>query len=137
MTGEGQGEGDSARRGARTSPEWVTFGVATAILMLVVSALVGLALRENEPATPLAGRPGPVREIDGRFYVAVDVVNDGDEAAAEVQVTAELTIGGVTTSGEQVIDFLGGGESQSVTFVFTDDPATAELSISVTAFAAP
>lgn len=131
------GEGDLAQRGVRTSPEWVTFGVATTILLLVVSALVGLSLRANEPATPHAGRPGPSREIDGRFYVAVDIVNDGDEAAAEVQVTAELTIGAVTTSGEQVIDFLGGGESQSVTFVFTDDPATAKLSISVTAFAAP
>ena len=131
------GEGDLAQRGARTSPEWVTFGVATTILLLVVSALVGLSLRESEPATPHARQPGPSREINGRFYVAVDIINDGDEAAAEVQVTAELTIGGVTTSGEQVIDFLGGGESQSVTFVFTDDPATAELSISVTAFAAP
>jgi uncharacterized protein (TIGR02588 family) len=36
-----------------------------------------------------------------------------------------------------VVDFLGGGESQKLTFVFSDDPADGELVISVTGYAEP
>lgn len=121
----------------RSGPEWVTFGVAAGVLLLVVAALVGLAFRTSDPAAPAAKEPGPVRKVDGRYFVPVDIVNNGDEAAAEVQVSAELVVDGVTTTGGQVIDFLGGGEMQSLTFAFGDDPAGGKLTIDVTAFAAP
>jgi hypothetical protein len=53
------------------------------------------------------------------------------------KVVAELTIDGATSSGDQVVDFLGGGESQELTFVFADDPADGELVINVTGYAKP
>jgi uncharacterized protein (TIGR02588 family) len=121
----------------RSGPEWITFGVSAVVLFVVVATLVGLAFRESAAAEPVARLPGPVREVDGQFFVPVDIVNRGDEGAAEVQVLAELTIGGETTSGDQVIDFLGGGEVQQLTFAFDDDPASGEIIISVTGFAAP
>ena len=107
------------------------------ILALVVGVLVTLAFRTADPANPTADAPGPVVQVGEQFRVPVDVVNHGDLAAAEVQVMAELTIDGETTSGDQVIDFLGGGERQAITFVFADDPASGDLVVSVTGFAEP
>lgn len=133
----GASERSKAQPTARTGPEWVTFGVAAVILLLVVGALVGLAFRSTDPAAPTAKQPGQVREVDGRYFVPVEIVNTGDEAAAEVQVSAELVVDGVTTTGDQVIDFLGGGEVQSLTFAFADDPGAGELTVSVTGFANP
>ena len=107
------------------------------MLAVVVAVLVVLAFGSAAPATPTAGTPGRARQVGGNFLVPVEIVNHGDLAAAEVQVVAELTVDGTTTSGDQVVDFLGGGESQQLTFVFADDPAGGELVITVTGYADP
>jgi uncharacterized protein (TIGR02588 family) len=121
----------------RSGPEWIILGVSAAILATVVGVLVVLAFRTADPASPTADAPGPARQVGEQFFVPIDIVNHGDLGAAEVQVMAELTIDGVTTSGDQVVDFLGGGERQKLTFVFSDDPAHGELVISVTGYAEP
>ncbi len=121
----------------RKGPEMVTFAVSALLLTIVVGLLVWLAFQTDSPASPTAGRPGPVREAQGQYYVPVEVTNHGDQAAAEVQVVAELTVGDRTVTGDQVIDFLGGGEAQLLTFAFADDPATGELTVVVTGFSEP
>ena len=78
-----------------------------------------------------------MKEISGQYFVPVEIVNRGDLAAAQVQVVAELTIGGNTISSDQVVDFLGGGETQGLTFIFADDPAEGDLTITVAGFAEP
>jgi uncharacterized protein (TIGR02588 family) len=128
---------EHVQHAVRTRPEWVTFGASALILVIVVGLLVAHAFRTDDPAAPAADRPGSVRQVGGQFFVPVEIVNHGDLAAAEVQVVAELTIDGATSSGDQVIDFLGGGESQELTFVFAADPADGELVISVTGYAEP
>jgi uncharacterized protein (TIGR02588 family) len=128
---------ERVERAARSGPEWIIFGASAAIVAGVVGVLVVLAFRTADPAAPTADTPGSAEQIGNQFLVPVDIVNQGDRAAAEVQVVAELTINGTTTSGDQVVDFLGGGETQELTFVFTDDPADGELVITVTGFAAP
>jgi uncharacterized protein (TIGR02588 family) len=127
----------SVESAARSRPEWIVLGVSASILAVVVGVLVALAFGTADPATPTAGTPGRARQVGEQFLVPVEIVNRGDLAAAEVQVVAELTIGGTTTSGDQVVDFLGGGESQQLTFVFADDPADGELVITVTGYADP
>jgi uncharacterized protein (TIGR02588 family) len=127
----------SGQAATRSGPEWIIVGVSALILATVVGVLLVLAIRTDEPANPAADPPGPARQVGEQFFVPVDIVNNGDVGAAEVQVVAELTIDGVTSSGDQVVDFLGGGERQALTFIFADDPATGELKISVTGFAEP
>ena len=126
-----------AQRAVRTRPEWVTFGVSAMILAVVVGLLVVRAFHTDAAAAPIADRPGPVKEISGQYFVPVEIVNRGDLAAAQVQVVAELTIGGNTISSDQVVDFLGGGETQGLTFIFADDPADGDLTITVAGFAEP
>jgi uncharacterized protein (TIGR02588 family) len=121
----------------RSGPEWIILGVSALILAIVVGVLVVLAFRTADPAMPAADAPGPVRQVGDQFFVPIDIVNHGDLGAAEVQVMAALTIDGETSIADQVVDFLGGGERQELTFVFADDPAEGELVISVTGFAEP
>ena len=128
---------ERVQRATRSGPEWIILGASASILAVVVGVLVVLAFRTAAPASPAADTPGPARQVGEQFLVPINIVNHGDLAAAEVQVVAELTIDGATSSGDQVVDFLGGGESQELTFVFADDPADGELVISVTGYAEP
>lgn len=128
---------NSAPRAARSIPEWVTFGVSAFVLAAVVATLTVLAFREDAPAAPTVGRIAEANEVDGQFLVPVEVVNRGDEAAASVQVTAELRVGSEVATGDLSIDFLGGGETEELVFVFRDDPSEGELTIEVVGFAQP
>jgi uncharacterized protein (TIGR02588 family) len=135
MTGrKGAGKGTSP---SRTGAEWVSFGAAVAVLAVVVVLIAAQMTGAQSPPAPIAARHGRVREVKGRYFVPVRVVNEGDETAADVQVSAELTIGGETTEGDQTIDFLAGDEEEDLTFAFDDDPADGELVISVRGFTTP
>ena len=107
------------------------------ILVFVVGLLVVSAFHSDVAAAPVADRPGSVRQVGDQFFVPVEIVNRGDLGAAQVQVVAELTIDGNITSSDQVIDFLGGGETQELTFVFAANPADGELVVTVVGFAEP
>jgi uncharacterized protein (TIGR02588 family) len=79
-----------------------------------------------------------VRQVGSRFYVRVEVDNRGDRTAQAVQVVAELTQRGeVVEEAEQTVDFLSGGEVETVEFVFTEDPASGELAVRVAGFLLP
>ena len=84
----------------RTRPEWLTLGVASAVLGCVLTALVVLSIRVDRPATPTVTIAPGIHERDGRFFVQVEVHNDGDRAAADVQVLAELVGPEGTVSSE-------------------------------------
>lgn len=125
------------KRPPRTNAEWVTFAVSCVVVLAVAGLLVVQLLRHDEVARPVARVAGPVVATSGAFHVPVDVRNNGDETAAEIQVTAELTIDGETATADQTIDFLAGGEQESLTFVFDDDPRAGELTVGVGSYRAP
>lgn len=130
------GAGDQ-RRGGRSTAEWVTFA-ASCLVLVVLVVLVASSMSEHPaPAAPTATVAGPVEEQGDGFHVPVEVRNEGDDAAADVQVVAELTIEGEPTESDVVIDFLAGQESDEVVFVFPDDPADGELTVRVGSFAQP
>lgn len=120
----------------RTPAEWVTFGISAAILLVVVAA-VALQLRGDEdPPAPVA-QVVEVRPVGKQFQVVVAVTNNGDQTAANVQMTGELDIDGEVTTGDQTIDFLAGGEQRRVVFVFPDDPDNGDLTVIVSGFTIP
>ncbi len=128
---------DAKRSARRATVEWVTLGVSAAVLSSVVTMLVALSFRFDNPARPTVSANRIVEQVDERFFVSIEIVNRGDRAASAVEVAAEMIGPQGTTSATQVIDFLGGGETQQLTFVLPDDPATAELVIEVRSFANP
>lgn len=76
-------------------------------------------------------------EIEGGYQVPVEVQNVGDEAAANVKVSAELEAGAETRKAEETIDFLAPAEKTMVTCVFDHDPRKGHLFVSVSAFREP
>lgn len=120
----------------RSAAEWATFAIASAMLLAVVGFIVIQIPKTAPPAAP-AATVSKVTERDGRFFVAVEVENRGGRTAENVQVLATLTIGEDETEGDQVVDFLAGGEVEEVEFVFDDDPASGELAVSVTGYLVP
>ena len=123
-------------RQPRSPAEWVTLLVSLLVLAVLVGLIVVRLVDERDPAAPVATIDG-VEEIGDVHHVEVTVRNDGDDTAADVQIVAELVIGDETTEADQVLDFLAGDEEEQVVFVFEDDPADGELSVSVSGFSVP
>jgi uncharacterized protein (TIGR02588 family) len=121
----------------RTAAERVTFAVSCAVLLVVVALVVVQLVGEHDPAAPEAHRVGPVRVVGGQHFVDVAVTNGGDATAANVQVTASLVIDGESTEGDQSIDFLAGGETEDLVFVFDDAPSDGELTVAVSGYGVP
>lgn len=128
---------DDGRR--RSGAEWATFAASVGVLGLVVALLVGqlVATDDDPPAPVVAIVEAEIEPRGGVFHVPVDVHNDGDRAAANVQLLAELATSDGTESGDQTIDVLGAGETTRVVFVFAADPADGELTVAVGGFAVP
>ncbi|MBA3399715.1 MAG: TIGR02588 family protein, partial [Acidimicrobiia bacterium] len=58
--------------------------------------------------------------------------------AEAVQVIGELTIDGeVVAAGEQFIDFLSGGETEEIVFIFDRAAPEAETSLRVASYKSP
>ena len=125
----------------RTRPtraaEWVTFGVAAAIVLAVVVTILSLNGGSTSPPAPRV-ETGAVDERDGRFFVPVRVLNKGEETVQNVQVAATLTVDGEEeASADQVVDFLAGGDTADLEFVFEEDPAEGELEVVIGGYAVP
>jgi uncharacterized protein (TIGR02588 family) len=123
-------------RRSRARPEWIVFGASLAVLGLLVAAIVAVWVGGQEPADPRVA-VASIEERADRFAVEAGVTNEGDMTAANVQVTATLTIGDSVTEAEQVLDFLAGGETKTVVFTFADDPKHGDLELDVDSYADP
>ena len=121
----------------RSTAEWVTFAVASAILLSLVALILLQIPSGGSPPEPSARITGPPEERGGSWFVVVDVENSGDGAAENVQVLAALEIDDRTEEGDQTIDFLSGGETESIEFVFDDDPGEGALTVRVTGYSVP
>lgn len=121
-----------------TTAERTSFVVSAAVLLVLAGAIFYLWTQPREPAAPMIKQIGATRVVDGRSYVTVEVRNAGDETAQAVQVIAELTLdGAVVVEGEQVVDFLSGGESEKAVFVFDNVPPAARVELRVASFSQP
>lgn len=127
----------TAKRPARTTAEWVTFGISVAILLVVVGLIALQATGSDSPALPRVLKTGPVEHRGDHYLVPVEIRNDGGATAETVQVTAELTLGEETIEADQTVEFLAQGERAEVTFVFEQDPASGELVVRVSGYTVP
>ena len=124
-------------RESRTAAEWTTFGASCLILLILVALIVGQTSRSSSDAAPVARLKGPVRVVGKQNFVEVAVTNEGDVTASNVQVTANLIVDGATTTADQTIDFLAGGEVEDLVFVFANSPSEGELTVVVGSFGVP
>lgn len=130
--------GSDDARGARSPAEWVTFLVASAMLLAVVGLVVYDWLGTPDTPPELHVTQGDIRTAGAHFYVPFTVENTGGDTAHTVQIIAELTVDGdIVEDGEQQIEFLSGGETAHGAFVFTEDPQSGELMLRAASYTAP
>ncbi len=131
---------DSQQRPPRSLPEKITFAAASTILA-IVAGLVGAVWINPQTQTPpdvVLRQSAATRTVGDRFYVPFEVKNQGGETAESVQVLAELEVQGkVVESGEQQVDFLSGGETESGAFVFTQNPQQGQVVLRVGSYKSP
>jgi len=120
----------------RSRAELISLVLSLMVLAIVLAVLMS-GFDRDDPARPVAVVSAVDTGADGSGRVTVEVTNEGDRAAAGVQISASLATSSGEESGDQSIDFLGGGETRTVVFLFTEDPTTGQLDVAVTAFAVP
>jgi uncharacterized protein (TIGR02588 family) len=75
----------------RSAAEWVTFMVASIILLVLVGLICfDWQTNQNRPPAFTVAVSEAVRVTDGRYYVPFAITNTGGRIARMVQVTAEL-----------------------------------------------
>lgn len=124
-------------RGQRSAAEWTAFAAASVVLSIVVGLLAADLAGTREGIQLTVQVEGSSTTEAGGVHVPVRVANTGDEAAADVLVRAELIVGGTTTDGELAVDFLAGGASEDLVFVFPADPRDGELTLRVVGYRRP
>jgi uncharacterized protein (TIGR02588 family) len=123
-----------ARDRDRSTAEWVTLGVSIVILAAIVGLVVYVYLSGGDEPATIAVRPllEEVRHDGDTYYLPVEVANNGDRTAEDVQVQVTLTAGeGEPASATFTLRFLAGGEQQRGVVAFRRDPAAGELRLSV------
>ncbi|MGB6296840.1 MAG: TIGR02588 family protein [Rivularia sp. (in: cyanobacteria)] len=124
----------------RTVAEWLTFSVASFILIGVVGLVSFTWIKQPSQKPPLlvVTNNKPLRKVNGQYYIPFEVVNQGGETAASVQVIAELRIKGkVEETGEQQIEFLSRKEKETGAFIFSKNPEEGELQLRVASYKSP
>lgn len=122
----------------RATPELVTFAIVAAILLALAGAIVYLWIQPRDPAIVTVELVGETHRSGTQVYLTGEVRNSGDETAEAVQVIAELIVEGeVVAEGEQVIDFLSGGEAEEVVFIFDPVSTQAEPRARVASYSSP
>ncbi|MGB3636580.1 MAG: TIGR02588 family protein [Rivularia sp. (in: cyanobacteria)] len=124
----------------RTTAEWVTFSVASLILIGVIGLVSFTWIKQpsQEPPLLIITNNQPLRKINGQYYIPFEVVNKGGETAASVQVIAELRLNGkVEETGEQQIEFLSRREKETGAFIFSKNPEEGELILRVASYKSP
>jgi len=123
---------------ARPTPERLTFTVAVAVLLALAGAIVVLWAQPREAPSVTVEVVGDGRLVGNQTYVTGEVHNTGDETAEAVQVIGELTADGdVVVAGEQLIDFLSGGETEQIVFIFDSAAPGGEFSLRVASYKNP
>ncbi len=124
----------------RTVAEWVTFSVASSILIGVISLVSFTWIKQpvEKPPVLIVTNNKPLRKVNGQYYIPFEVVNEGGETAASVQVIAELRINGkVEETGEQQIEYLSRKEKETGAFIFSKNPEKGELILRVASYKSP
>jgi uncharacterized protein (TIGR02588 family) len=99
----------------------------------LLGLLTYLSLREGKQPVRIEVQPqlDLVRAEGDRYYLPVEITNQGDETAAEVQVELSLSDSqGNQESSSFTVQFLAGKAAARGEAIFTVDPRQAELTSS-------
>jgi uncharacterized protein (TIGR02588 family) len=125
---------------SRSTAEWITLGVSSAVILAVVGLLVyhQLSGGDEPPVIEVQPRLEAVRAAGGAYYLPVEVANGGGATAQDVRVLVSMGTGGTDReASELLIDFLPGGGTASGVVVFRQDPRQRPLEVDVLSYLEP
>jgi uncharacterized protein (TIGR02588 family) len=117
--------------------EWSVFAGSLALIALVVGVLSYAQITSGERPPSLrivAGQPIPSGDD---FAVPLDVFNDGDVTAEEVEIEVVLSAGGAEERSAVVIAFVPRGSKRRAWVGFKQDPSRAKLDTRVVGYREP
>ncbi len=133
-----EGRSNDSDPASQSPAEWISFLVASAILVSVLGTVIYLWVRDRSSQPPELAVTSTIETRQGKYYVPFTVTNSGDETAAAVQIIAELKIDGVVVEwGEQTIDFLSSQEEKKGAFIFTHEPHPNDLTVRTASYQEP
>ena len=112
-------------RSARTTAEWISLIISILVLACLVGLIGWLWATEGDQPAQFSLEMGEVRQVGQQFYLEVTVRNDGDQAAAAVEVVGTLD----DQASNVTLDLLPGHAEQNATLIFDSDPKQAELAV--------
>lgn len=131
---------DSNHQPPRSRAEWITFGIASSLLAIVVGLVGYTWLDERQQRPPILSvlNTETIRAAEGQFYVPFTVTNSGGKTAESVQIAAELRVGGAISEAATVeINFLSNDEKAEGAFIFSRDPRQGKLTLRVASYKLP
>lgn len=127
-----------ARSSATAIAEWTAFAIAAAVVLAVVAGIVVLwSGGSGDADAAFSVRVVGTQPAGSAYATTVEIRNNGGRTAEEVQVVAELHLGEEVLEGEQVVQFIPGGGTADVVFVFPQDPGGGRLDVRVAAYQVP
>jgi uncharacterized protein (TIGR02588 family) len=121
-----------------TISEWII--AAAGALILIGCAIILLAGSDGAETVPvIVARMEKVTKTEAGFLLQVEVVNRGNEAAAEVRIKAVLenSDGRAAETRESVLDYVPAHSAKRAGFYFVSDPRQGRLELQALSFVQP
>lgn len=118
--------------------EWLIGGISAVLVVALLSYLAYLGMAADDRPPEFAVTVEEIEKVGERFHINVAVTNPGDSTAAGVIVRARLgERGELVETGEIEFDYLPAGSTRRGAFVFTNDPVSRDLELSVLGYTEP
>jgi uncharacterized protein (TIGR02588 family) len=117
--------------------EWTVFGISLALILSVAGLLVYQEMTGGDSPASLVARAGEARDTPDGYVVPVDVRNEGDTTAEEVQLEATLTWRDGVERGEAVLPLVPYRSDRRVWIAFSHDPRDGEIKVRVLGYREP
>lgn len=117
--------------------EWTVFGISLALILSVAGLLVYQEITGGDSPASLVARAGEARDTGDGYVVPVDVRNEGDTTAEEVQLEATLTWADGVERGEAVLPLVPYRSDRRVWIAFSHDPRDGEIRVRVLGYREP
>lgn len=128
----------NATKRENTRAERVALAISLAVVLAVLAGIGSMLVAEGPGDVRFTLTVAGMRAEGDAHHLRVRVRNEGGRTVENVQVMAELLVPGKEPAeGEQVVQFLAGSGEDEVVFVFADDPAEGELTLSVASYTIP
>lgn len=118
--------------------EWLTGLVATLVILCMIAWLIFEAATSTDRPPELSAEVLAVDKMGSGWRVMIEVRNEGDQAAAAVDVQATLADEqGVVERAQVTFDYVAAGSSSRGGLIFQKDPSTLNLKVVPSGFTEP